>query len=84
LIDRDIADAVTRDVVDELLVLNFGKRARGAVAIEPAPIENDALGVLRSVLNTLIAHGQTTVGSQINIEALLDQLSVPRAAIPSP
>jgi hypothetical protein len=34
LVDRDIADAVTRDIVDELLVLNFGKGARGAVVVE--------------------------------------------------
>lgn len=78
LIDRDIADAVTRGIVDELLVLNFGKRARGAVTIEPAPIETDALGVLRGVLTTLIANGQSAVASEINVKSLLDQLSVPR------
>lgn len=80
LIDRDIADAVTRDVVDELLVLNFGSRARGAVAIEPAPIETDALGVLREALNRLIANDGAEIGSKIDVPALLDQLSVPRMA----
>jgi hypothetical protein len=80
LIDRDIADAVTRDVVDELLVLNFGKRARGAVAIEPPPIENDALGVLRDALNLLINKDSAAVSAKIDLPALLDQLSVPRTA----
>ncbi|MGA2439620.1 MAG: hypothetical protein ABSH08_01560 [Tepidisphaeraceae bacterium] len=78
LIDRDIADAVTRDVVDELLVLNFGRKAHGAVAIEPAPIETDSLGVLRGVLNSLIAKDGTEAAGKIDVAGLLDQLSVPR------
>ncbi|MGD0387814.1 MAG: hypothetical protein ABSC42_02570 [Tepidisphaeraceae bacterium] len=78
LIDRDIADAVTRDVVDELLVLNFGRKARGAVAIEPAPIETDSLGVLRGVLNSLIAKDGAEAAGKIDVAGLLDQLSVPR------
>ena len=78
LIDRDIADAVTRGVLDELLVLNFGQRARGAVAIEPAPIETDGLGVLRGVLTSLLAKNEAEASSRIDVAALLDQLSVPR------
>ena len=75
---RDIADAVTRDVVDELLILNFGRKARGAVAIEPAPIETDSLGVLRGVLNSLIAKDGAEAAGKIDVAGLLDQLSVPR------
>jgi len=78
LVDRDIADAVTRDVVDELLVLNFGQQARGAVAIEPAPIEADGLGVLRGVLTSVLAKNEGGASSRIDVNALLDQLSVPR------
>jgi hypothetical protein len=80
LIDRDIADAVTRDVVDDLLVLNFGQRARGAVAIDPSPIETDSLGILRDILTALLARGSGEVTSKIDAAALLDQLAVPRAA----
>jgi hypothetical protein len=80
LVDRDIADAVTRGVVDELLVLNFGRKARGAVAIEPAPIETDGLGVLRAVLTTLLAKNEAGASGKIDVGALLDQLSVPRTA----
>jgi hypothetical protein len=78
LIDRDIADAVTRGVLDELLIFNFGQRARGAVAIEPAPIETDGLGVLRGVLTSLLAKNEAEASSRIDVAALLDQLSVPR------
>jgi hypothetical protein len=80
LIDRDLADAITHGVVDDLLVLNFGQAARGAVAIEPAPIEADALAILGDVLKTLLARGDSQVTSRIDANALLDQLCVPRAA----
>jgi hypothetical protein len=67
-------------VVDELLILNFGRQARGAVAIDPAPIEADSLGVLRGVLTALLARGDGDVTAKIDGNSLLDQLSVPRAA----
>jgi hypothetical protein len=78
LVDREIADAVTRGIVDELLVLNFGQRARGAVAIEPAPIETDGLEVLRGVLTALIARDAGRTAGKIDVGALLEELSVPR------
>ena len=80
LIDRDLADAVTRDVLDELLVLNFGSAAHGAVAIEPAPIEDQSLGILRGVLSQLLSSKASDAVSRIDVDALLDQLAVPRGA----
>jgi hypothetical protein len=81
LIDRDLADALTHDVVNELLALNFGSSARGAVAIDPSPLEPDGLGILRGVLSDLLASRSQTAGSKIDVDALLDQLSVPRVAV---
>jgi hypothetical protein len=78
LIDRDIADAVTRDVVDELLALNFGQSARGAVAIDPSPIETDSLNLLQDVLSALLRRSGGEAATQIDAAALLDQLSIPR------
>ncbi len=80
LIDRDIADAVTRDVVDELLVMNFGQRAAGRWPSSRFAIETDSLGVLRDVLTTLLNRGLGEAASKIDAAALLDQLSVPRMA----
>ncbi len=80
LIDRDLADALTRDVVDELLVLNFGSKARGAVAIDPAPLERDSLGILRGVLEAVLSRNGNGVIPQIDADSLLDQLAVPRKA----
>lgn len=80
LIDRDLADAITRDVVDDLLIFNFGRKARGAIAVEPAPIETDSLASLRDVLTTLLSKGDAQVTSRIDANALLDQLCVPRMA----
>ncbi|MGA3066091.1 MAG: hypothetical protein ABSF29_04505 [Tepidisphaeraceae bacterium] len=80
LIDRDLADAINHDVVDELLVFNFGPSARSAVAIEPAPIETDSVEALRKILGELLANKTTDAASKIDVDALLDQLSVPRGA----
>ncbi len=78
LIDRDIADAVTRGVVDDLLTQNFGPKAAGAIAIEPAPIESETTGGLKAVLAALLAKPMSPVTQKIDVNALLDQLAVPR------
>jgi hypothetical protein len=78
LIDRDLAEAINRDVVDEVLAFNFGPSARGAVAIEPAPIETDWVDALRVILGKLIASKDADAGAKIDVGALLDQLAVPR------
>jgi hypothetical protein len=78
LIDRDLAEAINRDVVDELLVVNFGSKAHGAVAIEPAPIETDSVEALRTILGKLIAAKDPDAAAKIDVGALLDQLAVPR------
>jgi hypothetical protein len=78
LIDRDLAEAINRDVIDEVLALNFGQDARGAVAIEPAPIETDSVDALRVILGKLIASKDADAGAKIDVGALLDQLAVPR------
>jgi hypothetical protein len=78
LIDQDLAAAINRDVVDELLVFNFGPRARSAVAIEPAPIETDSVDALRQILRELLASKSSDAAAKIDVEALLDELSVPR------
>lgn len=80
LIDRDLADAINRDVVDELLVFNFGPSARGSVAIQPAPIETDSLDALRQILKELLANKASNAAAKIDVDTLLDQLTVPRGA----
>jgi hypothetical protein len=78
LIDGDLAEAINRDLVDELLAFNFGHRAIGAVAIEPAPIETDSVDSLRKILGELLANKGSDAAAKIDVGALLDQLAVPR------
>ncbi|MDP9175553.1 MAG: hypothetical protein M3O30_17055 [Planctomycetota bacterium] len=80
LIDRDLADALNKGVVDDLLISNFGPEARGAVTIDPAPLEPDALGVLRAVLTELLANPAEPIAAKVDVGALLDHLAVPRLA----
>jgi hypothetical protein len=78
IIDLDMACALSRGVVDDLLTLNFGPAARGAVDIEPAPIEADSVALLGSVLATLLHNEKNEIATKIDAAALLDQLAVPR------
>lgn len=62
LVDRDVISAFNRGVVDDILVLNFGERARGAVYIDPTPLsdaaERRASLIIRAGLsNKIIAGG---------------------------
>jgi hypothetical protein len=86
IIDLDMASALTRGVVDDLLILNFGESARGAVEIEPAPIEADSVALLGTVLSTLLRSEKTDIATRIAAAALLDQLAVPRkqSSFPAP
>src|ERR1019366_10568860 len=40
IVDRDFAGQFNRGVVDDVLTLNFGPQARGAVWVEPSPISD--------------------------------------------
>jgi hypothetical protein len=80
LIDRDLADAITKGIVDELLTVNFGQKARGAIGIDPAPLQDDDLGILRGVLSELLADKASPAAAQVDVSTLLDQLSIPRKA----
>lgn len=79
LIDRDFARAVSRGIVDPLLELNFGPTAKGAIRIEPTPIDDDAIENDQATLQTLLANPQTApqVMKLIDVPALLRELSIP-------
>lgn len=82
LIHADVVAAVNASLVDELLALNFGEQARGAVRIVPAPIVDRKTDILKQVLSGLLASStaQPELLRRMNLDALLDQLDVPRFA----
>ncbi len=79
LIDQDFASAFNKQVVDDVLTLNFGPDARGAVWVDPSPISGAKTDTVKSVLTALLGNQQTAapVAGRIDIDALLDDLDVP-------
>ena len=80
LIDAELARAVTNGIVDDLLVLNFGEAARGAVRVTPSPIVDRKLDVLKQVLTGVLAHPLSLKQflATADLNAIYDQLDIPR------
>jgi len=80
LIDLDFAAAVNTQLVNPLLVANFGPAARDAVAIDPNPLADDAAVTNRAIIQSLLANQKLgkKVAKRIDIDALLADLAVPQ------
>src|SRR6202042_3807459 len=59
LIDQDFAAAFNSQVVDEVLTLNFGPLAKGAVWVDPSPISDMQTETMMAVLTALLHNAQT-------------------------
>lgn len=79
MIDQAIADAVSAQIIDPMLVLNFGPSAKGAVYIDPSPIEDDAQANLLKIIGPLLNHQEigAWLFSLIDSVGFLDQMDVP-------
>jgi hypothetical protein len=82
LIDQDFASAFNSQVVDQVLTLNFGPEAKGAVWVEPSPISDAQTETNKAVLTAMLGNSQIGPGiaGRIDTAALLDDLDVPAAA----
>ena len=80
LVDAAFAEAFNRQVVDEVLAVNFGPDARGAVWADPAPIADAKQQSAQAVLAALLANAATAtaVAGRIDVDALLADLDVAR------
>jgi hypothetical protein len=79
IVDRDFAGQFNRGVVDDVLTLNFGPQARGAVWVEPSPISDKKTEMVQAVLTALLHEPQIAgrVVDRIDVESLLEDLDVP-------
>jgi hypothetical protein len=82
LIDQDFASAFNAGVVDDVLTLNFGPQAKGAVWVEPSPIADTQTATMTAVLTELLKNTQTAAGvaAKIDLRSLMEDLDVPFAA----
>ncbi len=79
LVANDICRAVTRGIVDALLVVNFGERARGAVVVESNPIDDDRPRMLMALVTAAIANPALAadVWQRIDRNLVLDEVDIP-------
>lgn len=82
LVDRGFAAAFNAGVVDDVLALNFGAAARGAVWVEPSPISDMRTDTVRTVLLTLLNHPRAAVdvSKLLDVAGMLEDLDVPVVA----
>ena len=81
LVDAAFAAAFNAGVVDDVLAVNFGPAARGAVRVDPSPIADAKQQSAQAVLLALLANAATApaVAGRIDVAAVLQDLDVPAA-----
>ncbi len=81
LLHDQIADEVNRQVVDQLMMLNYGTDAVGTVFISPMPVVNETRDFVRQVLQAVLTQGASAAEillSTVNLDALLDMAELPK------
>ncbi len=79
LIDADFAAAFNTGVIDDLLEVNFGASARGAVSVDPSPISDTKTQSAQAVVTALLRNRVTAeaVARRIDVGAVLQDLDIP-------
>lgn len=77
LVHEMITRTVNTNLVDQLLVLNWGSEAKGTVRIVAAPLADEKLAFLRDVYKEVINDVGSTSIEKIDIDAVMEQLGVP-------
>ena len=82
LLYGDIVAQLNREVVDQLLALNYGQTARGSVWLKPAPLRGPRLATLRAMVQRLSAEPQARqqMLARLDLDAVFDLLELPRAS----
>lgn len=78
VIDDDIAHQLNTKVVDDILVLNFGEKARGKVYIKPAPLVDSKIDIFLAMLNGIMAdpYLARTMIRGIDIDDMAEHLDI--------
>lgn len=79
LIAWDIANCIREQIINPMLVANFGEDARDAVTPEPTPMIDSAGETIKDILMAGIANPSTgeEILRKIDIDGALDDLEVP-------
>jgi len=77
-IDRSITRVINENVVNQLLILNYGEDMKGKVRLAAAPLMDKQIAFLREMYLKMISDPMSTVG-EIDIETLKEHLAIPLA-----
>ena len=81
LTHKKVTDEINQQVVDQVLVLNFGPSAKGMVHLEASPIVNTRREFLEDVYKAFLAdpNGFAETSGMTDMDAMLDTLGIPKA-----
>ena len=76
-VDLAIAHTVNTQLIDDLLVMQFGPQAKGTVFVNPTPIADDSLTSKENILKAIISSqfGAQAI-AQIDLRSLSDDLDI--------
>lgn len=79
---RRIVSLLNRNVVDQLLALNWGEDARGTVRLVASSLDSDAEAFLRDIYKVVLANptGFIEELERLDLDAVKDSLGVPKVA----
>lgn len=75
-----IAREVNRQVVNQLLLYNFGPGLDGTVTVVPTPLSDETIGYLRTMMTALMSNPDVLLNEYpgIDMDAIAEQLKIPR------
>lgn len=76
----DIVAAVNADLVEQLLTLNFGQSAKGAVRIAPAPLVDEKASLVRKMIESVLTNPANLAVflKVVDMDAAVDQIGLPK------
>jgi hypothetical protein len=79
---QEIVMDINDHAVDSVLEMNYGATARGAVAIQVAPVTDDKRAFLQKVYSAVLANteGFAVAMSTLDVAAMQEQLNIPAQA----
>ena len=74
-----IIDQINKQAINQLLILNWGEKAKGTVYIDKAPLVDSRFSTLKEIYRLIIQSPETIISEtqQINLKALRDELAIP-------
>ncbi len=77
-----IGQAITRGIADDILTLNFGEAARGAVRVAPGKLTDDNLATDTALVTAVTTNAELSTNflEQVDMDAVADRRGIPHKA----